>query len=153
MKTWAAAAVVVAVLGGLVVGQTPEMYDMSDVLVGAQRLQTKWLLAVGKWSNAGKDASVTSTEIHCYKRFGFCEVSSALSGGTADVSVDDFDILRWDTRELIAVDSSPICAAYTLRVEFKTKKVSLSSTSKHVTEDETCKDMDATPPCLKQHFS
>src|SRR5947207_8132348 len=62
-------------------------------------------------------------------RFGLCEVANAYSlGGQAWVVLDSYDILRWDSRELIAVDSSPICIVNTLRADFAKKKVTMSST-------------------------
>jgi hypothetical protein len=139
----------------LAVGQTPEMFDVSDVTVGTQRLHTKWLFAMGRWSDAGKNVGAYSTEIHCYKRFGFCEVSSATVSdgvGSLDLALGEFDILRWDAQELIAVDSSGVCVVNTLRADFKTKKVSISSTSKGVTDDKTCRDADADPAALRTAF-
>ena len=67
----------------------PEIFDISDVTVGAQKLDTSFLYAVGKWSDATIRAGAMSTEIHCYKRFGFCEVASAdsISEGPAIESV------------------------------------------------------------------
>ena len=53
-----------------------------------------------------------------------------------------FDILRWDSKEIIAVDSSPICIANTLRVDLITKRVTLSSSDKGVTKDPFCKGSD-----------
>jgi hypothetical protein len=83
-----------------------------------------------------------STDIHCYKRFGFCEVASAsTSVRLASVSLSMFDIRRWDTSEMIAVDSSLICLVNTLRFDFAAKKVSISSTSKGETRDRFCKDL------------
>ena len=61
------------------------------------------------------------------------------------MSLDGFDILRWDNRELIAVDSSPICVVDTLRADFVAKKVTLSSTSKGVTNYPFCKGMEKLP--------
>jgi len=147
--------VLIVLCAGMAVGQTPEMFDVSDVTVGAQRLHTKWLFAMGKWSDAGKNIGTYSTEIHCYKRFGFCEVSSATVSdgvGSLDLALGEFDILRWDAHELIAVDSSGVCVANTLRAEFTTKKVSISSTSKGVTDDKACRDADADPAALKTAF-
>jgi hypothetical protein len=121
------------------IGQEPEILDVSDVVAGAQRLETRYAYAVGKWSDAGKDVGTNSTQIHCYKRFGFCEVASAYSmGSQAWVNMDSFDILRWDDKEMLAVDSSPICLVNNLRIDFVTKKVSLSSTSKGETKDKLC---------------
>ena len=85
---------------------------------------------------------MSSTEIHCYKRLGFCEVANAiLVGGLASVNLASFDILRWDTSEMIAVDSSPICVLNTLRFDFAAKKVSISSASKGETRDKYCKNL------------
>ena len=90
------------------------------------------------------DVRINSTDIHCYKRFGFCEVASALSSlRLASVSLSSFDILRWDTSEMIAVDSSPICLVNTLRFDFAAKKVSISSTSKDEARDKICTDLAA----------
>jgi len=118
--------------------------DVSDVVAGAQKLETRYAYAVGKWSDAGKDAGTNSTEIHCYKRFGFCEVANAYSLGTqAWVNLGSFDILRWDDKEMLAVDSSPICLVNNLRIDFVARKVSLSSTSKGETKDKLCDAADA----------
>jgi hypothetical protein len=116
-------------------GQEPQILDVSDVGAGAQRLETRYAYAVGKWSDAGKDVGTNSTVIHCYKRFGFCEVANAYSLGTqAWVNLDSFDILRWDDKEMLAVDSSSICLVNNLRIDFVARKVSLSSTSKGETK-------------------
>jgi len=122
--------------------QKPLIFDVSDVVVGQERLETSWIFAAGQWSDAGANVGANSTEIHCYKRFGFCEVAeaSALSN-SAWVALTSFDILRWDTTEMIAVDSSPICLVRTLRVDFAAKKVSISDTSKGETRDKLCKDL------------
>jgi hypothetical protein len=97
---------------------------------------------MGKWSDAGKDVGTNSTQIHCYKRFGFCEVASAYSmAGQAWVNLDTFDILRWDDREMISVDSSPTCVVNTLRFDFASKKVSLNSASKGETKYKVCKEV------------
>jgi hypothetical protein len=108
-------------------GQKPSIFDVSTVVVGSQRLETLYTYAAGKWSDAGPDVGMISTEIHCYKRFGFCEVANAstspLTRGLASVSLTSFDILRWDASEMIAVDSSPICVVNTLRFDFVAKKV------------------------------
>jgi hypothetical protein len=122
--------------------QQPLIFDVSTVVVGSQRLETLWAHAAGKWSDAGSDVGINSTDIYCYKRFSFCEVASAsISFRLASVNLSSFDILRWDTSEMIAVDSSPICLVNTLRFDFAAKKVSISSTSKGETRDKFCKDL------------
>jgi hypothetical protein len=119
--------------------QQPLIFDVATVVVGPQRLATSWAFAAGKWSDAGADVGINSTEIHCYKSFGFCEVAEAsASSGSAWVKLTSYDVLRWDTSELIAVDSSPVCLVNTLRFDFAAKKVSTSSTSKGVTRDKVC---------------
>jgi hypothetical protein len=126
----------------LLTAQEPEILDVSVVVVGPQKLETLWAYAMGKWSDAGKDVGTNSTQIQCYKRFGICEVASAYSmAGQAWVNLDTFDILRWDDREMISVDSSPTCVVNTLRFDFVSKKVSLSSTSKGETKDRLCKEL------------
>ena len=122
--------------------QHPLILDVSTVVAGSERLETLYAYAAGKWSDAGVQVGMSSTEIHCYKRFGFCEVADAsTSFGLASVNLTSYDILRWDTKELIAIDSSPTCVVNTLRFDFAAKKVSISSTSKGETRDEFCKDL------------
>lgn len=137
----------------LMSGQTPQIFDVSDVVAGARRVETRYFFAVGKWSDDPKESSINSTELHCYERFGLCEMAHALSlNGQVVVSLDSFDILRWDNRELIAVDSSPICIVNTLRADFTAKKVSISSTSKGIKGNKICSSMDSDPSALKTAF-
>lgn len=118
-----------------VVAQKPEILLLSDAAVGSQRLETRYALAQGKWSDAGDAVAMLSTEIHCYKSFGFCEVATAFpTFGRATVGLESFDILRWDDAEMIAVDSSPICVMNNLHFDFVGRKVSLNSTSKGTRE-------------------
>jgi hypothetical protein len=131
--------------------QKPLILDVSTVVVGSQRIETLYAFASGKWSDAGATVGINSTDIHCYKLFGFCEVASALNSlNLAWVSLSSFDILRWDASEMIAVDSSPICMVNTLRFDFAAKKVSLSSTSKGDTGDKFCAGL--TPSMMATAF-
>jgi hypothetical protein len=123
--------------------QKPDIFDVSDVVVGAQRIETRYFYAVGKWSDAGEHIGPMSTQIQCYKSLGFCDVANAIeSFGEANALLDSYDILRWDGNEIIAVDSSPICMVNTLRVDLTTKRVTLSSSDKGVTKDPFCKGSD-----------
>jgi len=125
--------------------QTPEILSVNEVVAGAQRTETWYVHAMGKWSDSGDHLAVWSTEINCYERFGFCEEADATYvGGQAGATLDSFDILRWDKRELIAVDSSPICVVNTLRFDFAAKKVTLTMALKGETEDPFCADIKAT---------
>lgn len=134
-------AIALLLLGALpCIAQQPLIFNISTVVVGSQKLETLWAFAAGKWSDAGPEVGIDSTDIHCYKRFGICEVASASASlRLASVSLDTF--LRWDTSEMIAVDSSPICVVNTLRFDFAAKKVSISSASKGETRDEFCKHL------------
>jgi len=137
----------------LTLGQTPDIFNVSDVVAGAQRTETRYFLASGQWSDDGTAAGAASVEVHCYQAFGFCEVAHAfLVGGQPSVALDTFDILRWDKQELIAIDSSPICLVNNLRADFTAKKVTLSSTSKGVKGDKICVALDADPNALKTAF-
>jgi hypothetical protein len=137
----------------MVVAQTPEMFDVSDVVAGAQRIETRYFFSTGKWSDDPKDSGTTSVEIHCYKAFALCEVAhSYMLGGQAWVALDEYDILRWDNDEMLAVDSSAICVVNNLRADFRAKKVSTSFTSKGVVGDEICKTVDADPKNFKTAF-
>jgi hypothetical protein len=123
------------------VAQHPVIFDVSTVVVGSQRVNTLWAYASGKWSDADPDLGLDSTEIHCYKRFGFCELANASSlSRVASVGLFTFDILRWNASEMVAVDTSPLCVMNTLRFDFPAKKVSIRSTSKGETRDKVCRD-------------
>jgi hypothetical protein len=130
--------------------QHPEIFgEPSVVTVGAQRIETLWIDASGKWSDAGKDLGTMSSHIECYKKFGFCSEAEAYSlSGQAWVNTATLDILRWDADELIAVDSSPICQVNQIRFDFKTKQVSATESPKGETKDPFCKDTKATTAYL-----
>ena len=143
MKRYVNLLILIVLVGALpCVAQHPLILDVSTVVAGSERLETQYAIAMGKWSAAGDNLGLNSTEIHCYKRFGFCEVADASNSfGLASVSLNGFDILRWDKSEMIAVDSSPTCVVNTLRFDFAAKKVSLSSASKGETRDKVCRDL------------
>lgn len=130
----------VFMLGVSVPAQKPTIFDVSNVVIGAQRTPTLYLLAVGKWSDSGENESALSSEIHCYKALGFCEAARIIwAGGQASAALDAFDILRWDGREIIATDSSPMCVVSTLRVDLVAKRVTLNLSDKGATNDPDCK--------------
>jgi len=129
--------------------QTPQILDVSSVVAGAQKTETLYAYSVCRWSEADDHLAVWSTEIHCYERFGFCEEADATYlSGEAGATLNSFDILRWDKRELIAIDSSPICVVNTLRFDFAAKKVTITMALKGETKDPFCKDMKATTAFL-----
>lgn len=136
---------------GLLVGQdqTPEIFDVSDVVAGAKRVDTMYFVAEGKWSDAHDTEAVLSTEIHCYEAFALCEEADAhLMFGQANVGLESYDVLRWDANELIAVDSSAICTVNTLRVDFKTKRVTNTMAPKGEVKDPFCKGLEASTAFL-----
>ena len=112
----------------------PEIFDQSEVVFGAQRLPTRYLYAAGAWSDASEMENALSVQIECYKRIDFCHVARAVvvgeGPGSVGVVLDGFDILRWDEREMIAVDSSPICIVNTIRADFVEKTLTISSAKK-----------------------
>lgn len=129
--------------------QKPEIFDIGNATVGPRKLQTLWFHAVGKWSDASVDVAVYSTEIECYKRFGFCNVASAIiQNRQAVINSTTFDILRWDSDEIIAVDSSPICMVNTLRVDVPRKRVTLSSSDKGDSNNRFCKGTENLPTAV-----
>jgi hypothetical protein len=129
--------------------QKPWIFDVSNVVIGAQKIPTLYFFAVGKWSDAGEHLGLDSTEIQCYKALGFCNVASShLIGTEANVSLDGFDILRWDNAEIIAVDSSPMCLVATIRADLKAKSVSLSTAGKGINKDQGCTGMDNNVPTV-----
>jgi hypothetical protein len=124
--------------------QTPEILSVNKVVVGAQRIETLYGHAVGKWSDAADPLDVLSTHISCYERFGFCdEADATYYDGKAGVNLNSFDILRWDKQEMIAVDSSPICVVNTLRFDLAARKVTITMALKGETKDPYCKSVKA----------
>ena len=125
--------------------QHPELFgEPAVVTVGTQRIETVWVEATGKWSDAGKDIGTTSSHVECYKKFAFCFQAEAYTlGGQAWVNTTTLDILRWDAYELIAVDSTPTCQVNQIRFDFKTKQVSITESPKGETKDPFCKDLKA----------
>jgi len=137
----------IAVFGFIAIAtaQTPYPFTVSDVVIGSRHIKTSYLYASGKWSVAGPDIGPQSTHIHCYEKFGFCEAADAYSsGGKASTNLTTYDIVRWDSRVMIAVDSSPTCVVNTLRVDFVANKVSLSSILKG-TQDKACESFTLPP--------
>ena len=128
--------------------QKPVIFDVSEVVVGAKRIPTTYLFAVGKWSDAGDHVDGSSTNIQCYKALGFCDVANAHSfDGEASVDLSAYDILRWDRQEIIAVDSSAICIVNTIRVDLVAKRITLSSSDKG-SKDPVCKGSDKLPTAV-----
>lgn len=130
--------------------QHPEIFgEPTIVTMGTQRVETLWVEATGKWSDAGKDIGTSSSHIECYKKFAFCFQAEAYSfGGQAWVNTTTLDILRWDQSELIAIDSTPTCQVNQIRFDFKTKQVSVTESPKGDTKDPFCKDVKATTAYL-----
>ncbi len=132
-----------AVLSLSASAQSPDIFSVDDVVVGSSKTPTRYLFALGKWSDAGDDVAVMSTHIECYKRLGYCFVASANTWTRkAGVNVQGFDILRWDDKEIIAVDSGLICVVDTLRADLIKKRITLSSADKGIKNDPLCKGSD-----------
>jgi hypothetical protein len=129
----------------------PEIFSVSDkIVIGAQRLHTRYLYAVGAWSDAGDMENYHSVQIECYKRIGFCNVARALVDWPVPgvgVMLDGFDILRWDEGEMIAVDNSPTCVVNTIRADFIAKTITISKAAKS-TDKLLCEGIDLSPAFL-----
>jgi hypothetical protein len=143
-------------LAGLASAQSkpPVIFDVSEVVVGAQRIPTLFAHTAGKWSDARQGTGYLATDIQCFKRLAFCADADAfpvesgdLGGRQANVSLDTYDIVRWDDNELIAVDSTPMCDVRTIRFDFRKKMVSYTSTLKN--EDAVCKGAKTTTAFLE----
>ena len=81
-----------------VTAQKPTIFDVSDVVIGAQRIQTRYLYTAGKWSDSGDHTGPLSTQIQCYKSLGFCDVATAVeSFGDAEASLDTFEVRIWNS--------------------------------------------------------
>lgn len=138
--------IVVLVLGSDLVAQTPQVFDLSNVVVGARRVHTAYFHAVGKWSDSARwsDAEkvgVLSTELRCYKSFGLCEEADAyFVTGQAIIGGDSYSVLRWNTRELFAEDSEAPCVVRTLRIDFGAKSVTASTRLKGSPGDARCRE-------------
>lgn len=127
-----------------IAAQKPTIFDVSNVVVGASRIETRHFFAEGKWSDAGRDVGIDSTHIDCYKSLGFCEVANAyMLDGQAQGDLFSYDVLRWKEKEMIAVDSTPICVVNTLRADFVAKSVTLNSIEKSAGKDALCKQFGA----------
>jgi hypothetical protein len=137
--------IAVVFLTSIATAQTPYKFTVAEVAVGSRHIKMLYLYASGKWSVAGPDIAATSTYIHCYEKLWICEDADAYSvGGKASASLTTYDIVHWDNREMIAVDSSPACVVNMLRVDFAAKKVSLSSNAKD-TQDKACENLTLPP--------
>jgi hypothetical protein len=137
----------------------PLIFDVSEVVVGAKRIPTTYLYAAGQWSDADEIENAMSVQIHCYKDLGFCSVAQALvtgkGPGGVGVEFDDFDILRWDEQEMIAVDSSSVCAVNTIRADFTAKTMTISAAKKateSADKDPYCKFVDQSTAFLIDLF-
>jgi hypothetical protein len=73
----------------------PEIFDVSDVVMGAKRLPTRYLYAAGAWSDASETENALSVQIECYKRVDLCNVAQATivgqGPGSVGVTLDGFD--------------------------------------------------------------
>jgi hypothetical protein len=136
----------------------PEIFDVSDVVLGTHKLDTTYLYAAGAWSDADEIKNALSVHIECFKRIDYCSVAEPVvvgkGPGSVGVSVDGFDILRWDDREMIAADNTPICVVNTIRADFIAKTVTISSgkkATKLADEDPVCKHVDLSTAVLVNH--
>jgi len=146
MKRIGSLLIVAITLSPIATTQTPDPFTVTEVVVGSRHIKTLYLYAAGQWSyDVASTSGPATTYIHCYEKLGICEDAEAYSSaGKTSASLTTYDIVRWDSREMIAVDSSSVCAANMLRVDFAAKKVSLSSNAKG-TQDKACENLKLPP--------
>lgn len=130
-------------------GQSPVSFDVANVVVGSKGIATTTLDAVGRWSpdvDSGGSPLLgpMSAEVRCFKTFRFCErLGAIVTPGSSSVTVlvvQDFDVARWDGKEILAVDDTAPCVTSTLRINFVAKTVEQSRALKTSTKDRSCKE-------------
>ena len=130
-------------------GQSPLSFDVANVAVGPKGIATTTLDAVGRWSPDEESGGSPllgpmSAEVRCFKTFRFCErlgaIVASVSSSTTVLVVQDFEIARWDNKEILAIDDTAPCVTSTLRINFMAKTVEQSRALKTSTKDRSCKE-------------
>jgi hypothetical protein len=163
MKTWAAAAVVVAVLGGLAAGQRCEAYDPEHhngpicnlPLMHTHSAADGYVSATGQWTPSDLFPAESESEIECVRanvpqlsnsQLGFCQIITAFltpySRGLG-IATNDYDIVSWGKSRIIAERSKVWqiinCEQQQLVFDFPSNTVTITSTSSFVGRH--CADM------------
>jgi len=130
-------------------GQSPLSFDVANVVVGSKGTATTTLDAVGRWSPDEESGGSPllgpmSAEVRCFKTFRFCErlgaIVASASSSTTVLVVQDFEIARWDDKEILAIDDTAPCVTSALRVNFMAKTVQQSRALKTSAKDRSCKE-------------
>jgi hypothetical protein len=146
MKSTSAIAFIL--LSARLFGQSPLSFDVANVMVGSKGIATTTLNAVGRWSPDEESMGSSflgpmSAEVRCFKTFGFCErIGAIVTSGSSSATVlvvQDFDVVRWDDKEILAVDDTAPCVTNTLRVNFGAKTVEQSRALKTSVKDRSCR--------------
>ncbi|PWT82922.1 MAG: hypothetical protein C5B58_07340 [Acidobacteria bacterium] len=119
-----------------------------SVSVSAQKTAQKYLhfavapgifVSSGRWvpSNPKDKAAFPSeVEIDCDAQTRMCiEATAEYFAGHPHVSIDYFDIMKWDANGIVASSSSAICMTRTILVSFADKSISDTHSEKVLDKD------------------
>jgi hypothetical protein len=101
--------------------------------------------ATGDWTPMDtkmKPPFPSETEIDCSKSSMACvEATAEFYGGHPHVTINYFQVIRWDNDGIIASDSSGICMTVTIQISFAEGRISSTHSLKRLTEKtkEACK--------------
>jgi hypothetical protein len=99
----------------------------------------------GRWvpSDAKEKAAYPSeTQIDCQRQTNTCtEATAEYFSGHPHVTLDYFEIIKWDENGIIATSADGICMTETMIISFADKKISNTHSVKHMDKDkrEACK--------------
>jgi hypothetical protein len=122
-------ALLIATSGILAASQGSLAFQYFPLLtVGPQKIETAYLHAIGTWSDDTAPVGFSSTEIDCFSSSSICEAATAVVA--VGVQVQMFEVLRWNTREIIAEEPRGYCGADILRIDLVKKTVTVSPIAK-----------------------
>jgi hypothetical protein len=98
--------------------------------------------ATGNWTPADpkdKPALPSETEIDCFKNSGSCvEGRAETYFGHPHITLNFYEVIKWDGNGIIARDSSGTCMTVTMQITYAEKRIS-STHSMKTLDDETKK--------------
>jgi hypothetical protein len=109
-------------------------------------------VAFGRWTPSDPkdhDFSPSETEIECEHQSRSCaEATAKYFAGTPHVSLEYFEVAKWDENGIIATSSSKVCMTETILISFSDESISSTHAMKKLDSDtqQTCKIVGATEP-------
>jgi len=99
----------------------------------------------GRWPTSTNKEPALSTNIQCFKAAMTCVESNAVPLGPqqAQVQTWDYDIRKWNSREVVAddddnADQPGVCEVHSLRIDFIQKTATIASITTN-SPDPSCK--------------